>query len=380
MIFVMKKHRTAGIIAEYNPLHNGHIYHIQKTREITGCEVIVACMSGNFVQRGEPAIIDKWTRAAAAVKAGVNLVIELPSPFVLQSATQFGFNAVRLLSMAGADCLCFGSETNNLEELKDIASMSFNVDNFRENMKKGYSYPASYGFMADSYGPNDILAISYLKALQQFPQIEPFSIKRTSGYHDDSLEVENASAKAIRKALFEGHNISEHTPLADVLYDYPSPSWEKLYPFLRTVLLTTPRDELQEIFLMDEGIEKHLIKQAQQYDDFESFANAAITRRYTRSRIQRTLCHLLIHNRKTDMKDLPHLDRIRPLAYDDIGRQYMRQLQDEGIIVVNHFTQNIRQYREIEYRLAVLYGTMMDPVHHRQIIRKEITGPYEEKD
>ena len=288
--------KVTGIIVEYNPFHNGHIYHIQQARSITDCDVLVAVCSGNFVQRGQPAVIDKWERAKAAVANGVDLVIELPFPFALQSATYFGANAVRLLAMAKADSIVFGSETNNLEELKEISEMSFNIDNFRENMKAGYSYPASYGFMADSYGPNDILAISYLRALQNYPDITPYSIKRTNEYDNPELTGTISSAMAIRNALAQGKDISSYTVMADTLNTYPEVTMEKLYPYIRTLLLTTPLSQLREIFLMDEGIENHLVKQANSCRDYASFINNATTKRYTTSRIQRTLCHLLVQN------------------------------------------------------------------------------------
>lgn len=367
--------KVAGIVVEYNPLHNGHLYHLEKVREITGCDLIVAVMSGNFVQRGEFAITNKWKRAEAAVKAGVNLVIELPFPFVVQSATQFGENAIRLLHMAGCDCVVFGSETNNLEELQEISQLSFNIDNFRENMKKGYSYPASYGYMADSYGPNDILGISYLRALQKYPEMSAYSIKRTSDYNDDDMSVTYPSAKAIRKAVLEGKNIADSTPMADALTsDFPT--WEKMYPYVKTILLTHSPNELKEYFLMDEGIENHLIKQANTYENYAEFINAAITKRYTRSRIQRTLCHLLVNNKKADMKMLPELDRIRPLWFDEAGQQYIKKLQEDGMIVVNHFTQNIKQYRDLEYRAAVVYGMTMNEKDRKLITRGEVCGKY----
>ncbi len=366
--------KTAGIVVEYNPLHNGHLYHLDQVRKITGCDLIIAVMSGNFVQRGEFAVTDKWRRAEAAVKAGVNLVIELPFPFVVQSATQFGSNAIRLLHMAKADSVVFGSETNNLEELQEIASLSFNIDNFRENMKKGYSYPASYGYMADSYGPNDILAISYLRALQQYPDMIPYSILRTSDYHDDDLSVEYPSAKAIREGLLRGEDISTATPMSDL--DDEFPTWEKMYPFVRTILLTRTPEELARSFLMDEGIENHLIKQANTYDSYGEFINAAVTKRYTRSRIQRTLCHLLVNNTKENMSSLPELDRIRPLWFDEAGQKYIKQLQQDGVIVVNHFTQNIKQYRELEYRAAAVYGMTLGEKKRRLIMREEVCGQY----
>ena len=368
--------KATGIVVEYNPLHSGHIYHLQQARKITGCDVLVAVCSGNFVQRGEPAVIDKWARSRAAVDAGVDLVIELPFPCCVQSAAQFGENAVRLLALAKADSIVFGSETNNMEELKEIASMSFNIDNFRENMKQGYSYPASYGYMADSYGPNDILAISYLRALDKYPDITPYSIKRIGEYHDDSTDVIYPSAQAIRKLLKEGQDVSGYTPLADQLKSQPETGWDKLYPYVRNLLLTIPAEELKEIFLMDEGIENHLIKQAQDSSSFDEFINNAVTRRYTRSRIQRTLCHLAVHNTRSFMNDLPQIDRIRPLCYNETGQQYLKTLQKDGLIVVNHFTQNIKPYRDLEYRAAALYGSMFSPARQSKILRQEICGQY----
>lgn len=368
--------KVCGIVAEFNPLHRGHQYLIRRARELTAADVVVAVMSGNFVQRGDFACLDKWRRAKAAVDAGVDLVLELPFPFVVQAATQFGRQAVDILARSGIDCLVFGSETNNLEELKEIAAMNFNIDHFRQNMKKGYSYPASYGYLADSYGPNDILAISYLRALQDHPQITPFSVKRLGDYLDDSLDVPCPSALAIRQALAEGKDVSAYTPLAADLRDFPAPNWQQMYPFVRMLLLTTPEKELHQSFLMEEGIENYLVRIARQSEDWDSFTAAAVTRRYTRSRIRRTLCHLLVHTRKQDMAALPEYDHLRPLAFNDTGQAYLRRLQDDGVVIANHYAENIKPYREMEYRAATVYGMLMDPGHRRLVVEAEICGPY----
>ncbi len=371
--------KVTGIIVEYNPFHNGHIYHINQARSITGCDVLVAVCSGNFVQRGQPAVTDKWERAKTAVANGVDLVIELPFPFVLQSATYFGSNAVKLLAMAGVDSIVFGSETNNLAELKEISEMSFNIDNFKENMKAGYSYPASYGFMADSYGPNDILAISYLRALQNYPDITPYSIKRTNEYDNPELTGSISSAMAIRKALGQGEDISAYTIMADTLRDYPEVTMEKLYPYIRTLLLTTPLSQLREIFLMDEGIENHLVRQANNCPDYVSFISSATTKRYTASRIQRTLCHLMVQNTRSFMNNLPVYDHLRPLAYNQTGQAYLKQLQEKGVKIVNHFSQIIKPYRELEYKAAVVYSMLMNGEQQEKVIRGEVCGPYDIK-
>ena len=365
--------KVCGLIVEYNPLHNGHLYHLQKARQLTEAEIVIAVMSGNFVQRGEFALIDKWTRAKAAIEVGVDIVLELPFVFTVQSATQFGKNAVDILAKAKCNYIVFGSETNNLEELKEIASMSFNIDNFRETMKKGYSYPAAYGFLADSYGPNDILGISYLRALQNYPDITPVSVLRTSDYHNDELNEELPGAKAIRAALKKNQDVTRFTPMKD-LKEFPSPAWDDYYGYIRNLLLVIPKEQLQEIFLMDEGIETHLAKCAYKSYTFEQFINKATTRRYTRSRIQRTLCHLLVHNTKKDMQNLDDYDIIRPLAFSEKGRKYLKWLQNQEVKIANHFTGNIKQYRDIEFKAAIVYSANMNEDMKRYITRSEISG------
>ena len=365
--------KVCGLIVEYNPLHNGHLYHLQKAKQLTNAEIVIAVMSGNFVQRGEFAIVDKWIRAKVAIEAGIDIVLELPFVFAVQSATQFGKNAIDILAKAKCNYIVFGSEINNLEELKEIASMSFNIDNFKETMKKGYSYPATYGYFADSYGPNDILAISYLRALQNYPKITPISILRTSNYHNDELSEEFPSAKAIRTAIKENTDVTNYTPMKN-LDKYPSPNWGDYYGYIRNLLLTTPKKQLQEIFLMDEGIENHLYKCAYKCYNFEQFINKSVTRRYTRSRIQRTLCHLLVHITKKDIEDIVEYDTLRPLAFSQKGQEYLKLLQQQGVKIANHFTANIKQYRDIEFKAAIAYSMNMDENMKKYLTRSEISG------
>ena len=153
--------KACGIIAEYNPFHEGHIHHIAETRRNTGTDCIIAVMSGNFVQRGEPAAIDKWARAEAAVRSGADLVIELPYLYATQSASQFARGGVRLLSLAGCTAMSFGSECGNLENLQEIADTPVNPDHIRTMMKTGAGYPKAYSLLTASMMPNDILAVCY---------------------------------------------------------------------------------------------------------------------------------------------------------------------------------------------------------------------------
>lgn len=368
--------KACGVIVEYNPFHNGHLYHLQTARQITHCDILIAVMSGNFVQRGEPACINKWARTKAALANGVDIVLELPFINVTQSASQFARGGIQILNMAKVSDLVFGSETGNMEELTEISQMSFNVDNFRANMHQGYSFPHSYGMLADSYGPNDILAIAYLKELANYPAITPHLIKRTSGYFDTSLSETYPSATAIRQAVSNGIDTSSYTVMSEQLKDYPSPNWQQLYPYVRTLLLTTNAHELNQIFLMDEGIENHLSQQARRYDNFDDFIAGAVTRRYTKARIQRTLCHLAVHTTKKEVAELPPLDRIRPLGFNAIGQAYLKELAESGTTIANHWTANIINYRSLEFRAACVYTMLMDPIHRHQVERGEISGLY----
>ena len=212
--------KAVGLITEYNPLHNGHIYHLNRAREISGADVVIAVMSGNFVQRGEPAIIDKYSRAKAAIDSGINLIVELPTFYALSSAENFARGAVLTLESLKADCIVFGSECGDISALEKCADIFLNEpDDYRAHLQAdvaaGLSYPKSRrNALENTYGksladitdtPNNILGIEYIKAIKQYAlSIKPFTAKRIeTGYHDTSLDNTIASATAIRKGILD---------------------------------------------------------------------------------------------------------------------------------------------------------------------------------
>lgn len=345
--------KACGIVVEYNPFHNGHRYHIEESRKITGCDVLIAVMSGNFTQRGEPAIIDKYARTKAALDNGVDLVLELPFLYVNQAATHFASAGVKILDLAGCSDMVFGSESNNLEELKEIAQMPIGIDNLKENMKTGISFPKAYGLLAREYLPNDILAISYLKALEN-TSITPHSIQRTTEYHSEKLEGSVASAKAIRKAFLNGEDVSSAAAME--LDPDHIVNMKDYYPMIRTLLLTLDLNYLSSLFLMDEGIENHLVKQAELYVDYEEFLSHAVTRRYTRSRIQRTLVSLLTQMQREKIRKIPPIDFIQVLGFNETGRAYLKELAKQEVKVASRFNQIPKPYRELQYRADVVYS------------------------
>ncbi|KAF0226649.1 MAG: hypothetical protein FD133_598 [Erysipelotrichaceae bacterium] len=371
--------KITGIVVEYNPFHNGHAYHIQKAKELTKCDVLVAVMSGHFVQRGEPAILDKWVRTQAALDAGIDLVIELPFAYAVQSASQFAKGAITLLHLAGCTELVFGSETNDLESLQVMADCPINVDALKENLKQGYGYPRSYGMIQGAYAPNDILGIAYLRAIKDTNMVA-HCIQRTNGYHDEQLDHEIASATAIRKAALDHQDVSKYSPMSDQLSKNQLIEYALYYPYIRLKLLTTPQDQLSALFMMEEGLENHLVKMALLHDTYTSFITKAVSKRYTRARIQRTLAHLMIHTLKTEMKELPELNTIRVLGFSDKGRAHLKDLQKNEIRVASRYNQIPLPYRRLEHRATLVYASVLDVDARNTLVQREIEGPIIKKD
>ena len=366
--------KIAGIVVEYNPFHNGHLYHLNQTKALTQCDLLIAVMSGNFVQRGEPALIDKWTRTKAALSAGADLVIELPFAMTVQSASQFAKGAVTLLNLAGCTHLVFGSETNDLETLQVMADCPINVDAIKENLKLGYGYPKAVGMVQGSYAPNDILGIAYLKALKD-TAMTPICIQRTNDYHGEALDQEIVSATAIRKAVLNGQDVSKYTPMADDLMSTSLIHYGLYYHYIRLKLLTTPKEELGDLFLMDEGMENHLVKMATAYDDFESFITNAVSKRYTKARIQRTLAHLMVHTTKLEIKQLTPLNTIRVLGFNSKGRMHLKTLQENEVRIASRYNQIPLPYRRLEHRSTLVYASVLDNESRNRLVQREIEGP-----
>lgn len=362
--------KATGIIVEYNPFHNGHKHHIQKTRELTNCDVLVAVMSGNFVQRGEMAIVDKWRRAKAAIENGVDLIIELPYLCATQSAQQFAESSVALLNLAQVDSIVFGSESNDLERLKEIADMSFHVDYLKEALNAGEGYAKAYSLGTTVMQANDILAVAYLKAMKN-TSITPYCIQRTTHYHDSELHLGISSATAIRKAWFENKNITNDCAMA---IEEPTVRWEQFFPVLKILFATLSPEYTKEIFLFNEGIENHLSNTIQFSNSWEEFLTRSINKRYTKARIQRTCLHLLNQITKKEAQDLPKLDTLRILAFNEKGQQYLKELKKKEVSIASRFAQVPQPWREMELKTTRLYTSFMPVDQQKALIELEIGG------
>ena len=365
---------TCGIISEYNPFHNGHAFQIQKAREMSGADTIIAVMSGNFVQRGEPAVIDKWKRAEAAVRNGADVIIELPYFYAAQSASQFAEGGVNVLKHAGVDSICFGSECGNLENLQEIADTPVNPDHLQEALDSGMSYPKAYSLLTSKMYPNDLLAVSYLRAIKG-TCIKPYLLQRTSGYLDETMK-QNASALAIRRALQTGASLQGSTPMEETLKNSFLVWPEMYYPYLRTFLLTSSRQQLEELFLFSEGMENLLVKNAQKYDNYKDFLNACTNYRYTASRIRRCCLQAMNQVTKKEVHALPDYDCLRILAFNDQGRKWLAEQRKKEKRIAAKFADVPYPWRQMEYRTTLLYTSVMPEEERKRILELEIQGAH----
>lgn len=328
-----------GLIVEYNPFHNGHIYHIQKAKELINPDYTIAVMSSSFVQRGEPAIMDKWTRSKIAVENGIDLVIELPFVYACQSADYFAKGAIDLLSAVGVTDLCFGSEEGHIETFISIASTIKNNNTEYNNLIKKYinqglRYPDACNralkdlIHKEIITPNDLLGLSYVKEIvfNDYP-IKPHCIKRSNDYHSQSLES-ISSATALRKALGNHLNISDFIPKYNInveeLY-----TLDDFFPYLKHQLLVTSKDILKNYHLVDEGLENSLITKIQTVSSMEELIQSLSSKRYTRPRIQRMFIHILMQNTKKDIKRSTPVDYVRILAMNKNGQAYLRLIKEQ---------------------------------------------------
>jgi len=315
--------RVAGVIAEYNPLHNGHVYHLNSTRSETCCDYVAVVMSGDYVQRGEPAVADKFTRAAWALDAGADIVLELPTVYAVASAERFAAGGVRVLAGTGVlTHLCFGSETADIGTLQTAADALSNEppafrEALREQLSLGKSYPrARYDALAACGAPeallraletpNSILGVEYIRFLRQYaPQAEPVAIGRVgSGYHDQALSAASySSATAIREALLRGREQAyDSVPLPVAGYfrigGNRCVSLADAEPFMLYALRCMSPEEIAALPDVQEGFENVLYRAARQARTVEELYARIKSKRYTLARCKRICLCAMLHIRR----------------------------------------------------------------------------------
>lgn len=346
--------KATGIVVEYNPLHNGHVYHAKQARLATNADVIIAVMSGNFLQRGEPAIVDKWTRTKMALASGVDIVFELPYRFSTANAPAFASGAIQLLDAAGCSAFCFGSEDGEIEPFENSLQLIRQYSSEYEAVVKnavadGLSYPMALNKaytaiqsgkatipVADLSLPNNILGFHYMEASHSIgSSMKAMTVKRMgAGYHDDTLDSERiASATGIRKSFFGSGNlddVSDFMPEAtrNLLLQWQADikafgNWESFYPFLRYVIMRDGPSRLREIADVSEGIENLIFRAAQSKNTFQAFMEEVKSKRYTWTRIQRMLTHIVTGFTKEMRDEMKKASYLRLLGMTNEGRLFL---------------------------------------------------------
>lgn len=350
--------RVLGIIAEYNPFHNGHLYHIAKSKQETGAQYVVAVISGNFVQRGNTSIINKWKKARMALLNGVDLVIELPTIYSVSSAENFAEGAIKILNSLGVvDTISFGMETNDISTLNNIANVLYNepkeyITILSHELKKGNSYPKARENALMMYlndikryanvlsGSNNILGIEYLKAMRRTKStITPIGIKREKVLYNDKYIVDEfASATAIRKMLItkELNDISKVMPrnsylilgeeLKDGHYVIDLSIFEKEIIYTLRKMST---EEISKLPDVTEGLENSIKNAADSCNTLDELINIVKTKRFTQTRIQRILIYALLGIDKKQMeiskKIMPY---VRVLGFNNKGKELISEIME----------------------------------------------------
>ena len=366
--------KVTGIIAEYDPFHNGHSYHIKKAKEMTGADAIVVVMSGHFTQRGMPAFFRRDARVRMAVDGGADLVIELPYIYACNSSHEFARGAAGILNGIGCvDALVFGAETDDMDTLGRAARAAAGTDDrssayIKEEMKNGVSYPEALTRSVEKiYGaqtaavlrePNNLLGIEYMKALRELGSgIKPFIVGRRSAAHGESLEMLHerkqeqriASGTAVRKAVYAGGARAAEMLVPDTSFsiisgyerssgfsftEYRDKIKKNMFELLKYKIITSDESELAEVYGVTEGLENRLKSCISGAEDIDGLIDSVKSKRYTRARISRTLMHLLINLRTTDFETLRETYCARVLGFSPTGGKLLRLMSESSAIPV----------------------------------------------
>jgi predicted nucleotidyltransferase len=317
--------KAVGLITEYNPFHNGHLHHLRESKRLAGADVAVAVMSGHFLQRGEPALVDKWTRAQMALNAGVDLVVELPLPWACASAPDFARGGVQALDALGVSALCFGSEAGSILELQDWARIELRHEDEIAGktaglLRQGLNYPTARAQVLGEYGlaqperlagPNNILGLEYIKELiRQGSAIDAMTLMRIgAGFHEPQPIDGIASASGVRQFLRRGQSVAEFLPapvyplLREALETGQLYSEERYLPLLLSRIFQSAA-ELDRYWLIEDGIDRRILEAADRAADLDDLITQIKARHLTRTRVQRLLLALLLGIEKQTATEL----------------------------------------------------------------------------
>ncbi len=360
--------KSIGIIAEYNPFHNGHLYHLQEIKKKYKDYTIILVLSGSFTQRGQASIISKDKKVRIALNAGIDLIVELPFVYATQSADYFSYGAITILEYLKVEKVIFGSECNNIKDIELIAKSQIENEDFEKLVKiyckLGNNYPTSLSLaLEDLIGkkietPNDLLGISYVKTiLQNKYNIKYDCIKRTVPYHSLELNNEFASATAIRQALYEKKDISKFVPSYTLDYLDDLHFTQEYFPFLKYKILT--EENLEKYQTVDSGISKKLKQVIASTTSYEQLVNSLKQKRLTENKIHRLLLHILCNFTKEKALKMQEVRYIRILGFNKLGQKYLNSVKKElPVPIISKLKREKDEMLNLELKCQEIYDIL----------------------
>ena len=368
--------KIIGIIAEYNPFHNGHLYQINKIKEMYPESIIIAIISTNFTERGEISLLNKWDKTKICLTSGIDLVVELPTMYSTQSADIFAASALKILNSLHIDILVFGSESNNIDNLIKMANIQLNNKEYdslvKEYLNNGVNYPTALSkalyditnMKIDK--PNDLLAISYIKEIiRNNYNITPASIKRTNDYHGKEIKSNIINASLIRDLLQDNKDITPYVPDITIKYLNKNLNLIDSYKYLSYNIIIN-KDKLNEYLDVDEGIEKRIIDSLKISSNWSELVKNIKTKRYTYNKINRMLLHILLDIKKEDnQKDI----YLRILGFNNQGQTYLNKIKKSiDIPLFTTYKNNKIKALDIELKSTEIYALI---TNNKELIKKE---------
>lgn len=343
-----------GIICEYNPFHNGHLYHIKKIKKMYPDSLIILVLNGYFLERGEISILSKEAKTKIALAHGVDIILELPVIYGTQSADTFASISLKILNNFHVNKIIFGSESNNIEKIKEIASKQLDEKYdvlVKEYLNDGINYPTALAKALNvnfSFLPNDLLGISYVKAIiRNNYNIDAITIKRTNNYHDTTSTNNIVSASNIREKIKNNEDISKYIPI-NIKDFINNTNYGNYFKLLKYKINTD--NYLDKYLDVDEGIEYRLLEYINKSKNIDEFINNIKTKRYTYNKLNRMLIHILLSFLKTDNIDIEY---IKILGFNSNGKKYLNSIKEKLEITTNINKDSI-QYK-YEIKASIIY-------------------------
>ncbi len=375
--------KAVGIVVEYNPFHNGHVYHANEARKNGDC--VIACMSGNWLQRGEPALVSKWKRTKMALNH-VDIIVELPYAFAVQYGKLFAQGAVSILDALECETLCFGSEHGNIKNFIDAVifanenEQSLN-NSIRESVQSGKSYASSsanafQNVSLDLSKPNNILGFYYVDAIRRLSsKMIPTTITRSNSYHAENItDATIASATAIRRLIHEQKQsqIDSFIPLETLeqLTNTAFHKWENYFSLLKYRILTMSHEHLRNIADMEEGLQYRFKKTILHATSFNDWITSCKSKRYTYTRLQRICTHILTDTKTIELEQFHNkTPYLRLLGMNEIGRKYIRSKKLPLISKPSSLLTN--ELFQLEIRATAAYSSILKEPYRSKLLCSE---------